>query len=51
MIGFAMVAVVFNMANRNLSKKGKVKKRKTYRDALKDWKEFEKRHPGSGKQS
>lgn len=51
MIGFALVAVAFNMANRNLTKKGPVKKRKTYREALKDWEEFKKQHPGSGKQS
>ncbi len=51
MIGFGLVAFAFNMANRNMSKKGKPEKRKTYREALKDWEEFKMQHPGSGKQT
>lgn len=49
MIAFALVAIVFNMANRNMAnRRNPEPKKKTYKEALKDWKQFEKKHPPSG---
>lgn len=50
MIAFALVALVFNMANRNMAnRRNPQPKRKTYKEALKDWEEFEKKHPPASK--
>ncbi len=50
MIGFALVAYVFNMANRNMAnRRNPQPKKKTYKEALKDWGEFEKKHPPGSK--
>ncbi len=46
-IAFILVALFFNMANRNLKRK-KQDGRKSYREALSDWEAFKKKHPGSG---
>ncbi len=51
MISFAIVAVAFNMANRNLAKKSVSPKRKTHKQALKDWEEFKKKHPSKSKKA
>lgn len=46
MLCFAAVALVFNRANKDLRHRGTKKiKHKTYKQARKDWAEFQKKHP------
>jgi hypothetical protein len=46
LIASALVAVVFNMANRNLRKEADHSNRKSAKKAISDWEAFKKQHPG-----
>ncbi len=50
-IAFILVALIFNMANKN-ARGGKVgRNKKSHQEALKDWAKFEEEHPGSNRKN
>lgn len=44
-LAFMLVAVFFNQAQRNIAGRRKGPSRKTYKQALKQWEAFQKKHP------